>query len=74
MDLSKFKGAGKGPKAAQEKNVVKRFFTNMKETILPTSTEKKKERISQYKDLTMFVGAILVIAVFENKIKSFLEI
>ena len=28
----------------------------------------------QYKDLTIFVGVIVVIAVLEGKIKSFLEI
>jgi predicted membrane GTPase involved in stress response len=73
MDLTKFKGAGRAPKT-QGRNALNRLFTRVKETILPTNAERNKERMWQYKDLTIFVGVIVVIAVLEGKIKSFLEI
>lgn len=73
MDLTKFKAAGRAPKT-QDRNALNRLFTRVKETILPTNTERNKERMWQYKDLTIFVGVIVVIAMLEGKIKSFLEI
>ena len=46
----------------------------MKDYFYPPTQDRKKERMAQYKDLAMFLAAILIIAKFEDKIKAYLEI
>lgn len=75
MDLSKFKNSSRiGNKSPEKQGFLSKNFTRAKYWILPPTSDRRKERLSQYKDFGMFIGAVLAIAVFEDKIKSFLEI
>lgn len=70
MDLSKLRSS----KGKEERGFLKKNITRAKYWLLPPTTERRKERISQYKDFGIFLGAILVVALCEDKIKNFLEI
>lgn len=73
MDLSKFKNSSRIGATKSEKNgFLTKNFNRAKYWILPPTSDRRKERLSQYKDFGMFIGAILAIAVFEDKIKTFL--
>lgn len=75
MDLSKFTNKNRGSNATQqESNFVKKNFYRLKYWLLPPTTDRRKERIEQYKDLGLFIAAVAVIAIFEDRIKNFLEI
>ena len=75
MDLSKFKNSSRIGNAKSDKHgFLSKNFNRAKYWILPPTSDRRKERLSQYKDFAMFIGAVLAIAVFEDKIKNFLEI
>jgi hypothetical protein len=46
----------------------------LKYWLLPPTSDRRKERIEQYKDLAIFIAAVATVAIFEDKIKGFLEI
>jgi len=73
MDLSKFTNKSKGT-PAQSHGFLKKNYYKLKYWVLPPTSDRRKERVAQYKDIGIFIGAILVITVFEDKIKNFLEI
>ena len=77
MDLSKFKESSRLTSTAgnaKKTNFLTRNYTRVKYWVYPPTTERRKERFSQYKDFSIFLGAVIAVAVFEDKIKSFLEI
>lgn len=77
MDLSQFKKSTVVPKSSAAKktsNPVKRTFLSLKDWVYPPITTLRQQRMKQYKDLALFAGAAITVAVFEDKIKSFLEI
>lgn len=77
MDLSQFKSstASNKPKSTKStSNPIKRSFLALKDWAYPQVTTLRQQRMSQYKDLAIFVGAVLLVASFEDKIKSMLEI
>lgn len=53
---------------------MKKNFYRLKYWLLPPTTDRRKERIEQYKDLGIFIAAVAVVAVFEDRIKNFLDI
>lgn len=63
MELNKLKTGTKAIKGNNE-GFVKKYYNKMKDYLLPPTHDKKKERYSQYKDLAMFIAAIMVIAKF----------
>ena len=76
MDLSKFKNSSKisNQKYDNKQGFLSKNYNRAKYWLLPPTTDRRKERLTQYKDFGMFIGAVLVIAAFEGKIKDFLEI
>jgi hypothetical protein len=75
MDLSQFKKSAVNPKSSAAKkssNPVTRTFLSFKDWVYPPITTLRQQRMSQYKDLALFAGAAMIVAVFEDKIKSFL--
>ena len=78
MDLSQFKKSSvvskSTTKTKKAANPVKRSFLSLKDWVYPPITTLREQRMNQYKDLAVFVGAAITIAVFEDKIKTFLEI
>jgi hypothetical protein len=77
MDLSQFnktQTASKSSKGKKASNPVTRTFLSLKDWVYPPITTLRQQRINQYKDLALFAGAALVVVVFEDKIKNFLEI
>lgn len=75
MDLSKFTNKSRGSgSSAEEKNFLKKNYYRLKYWLLPPTTDRRKERVQQYKDLGLFITAVAAIAIFEDKIKNFLEI
>lgn len=73
MDLSKFKNSSRiSAQKSERHGFLTKNYTRAKYWFYPPTTEKRKERFSQYKDFGMFIGAVIVIMTFEDKIKSFL--
>lgn len=75
MDLSQFKKSAlpaKSSTAKKSSNPVTRAVLSFKDWVYPPITTLRQQRINQYKDLALFAGAALTVAVFEDKIKSFL--
>lgn len=69
MDLSAFHS---GARSQSKGAGIKAKFTAAKNWLYPITKDKRKERMGQYKDLSIFFGAIIAIAIFEEKIKIFL--
>jgi hypothetical protein len=42
--------------------------------VLPPTNDKRKERYGQYKDFGLFLGAIAVVAYFQDDIKKVFDI
>ena len=76
MDLSKFKESSRigGNKSVKKPNFITTNYTRVKYWVYPPTSERRKERFAQYKDFSLFLGAIIAVAIFEDKIKNFLEI
>lgn len=76
MDLSKFKNSTKGKSAIQQKDAgfLKKNFYRAKYWLYPPTTDRRNERMSQYRTFSVFLGAVIAVVVFEDKIKAFLEI
>ena len=78
MDLSQFKSSSlsnnKSKTTTKSSNPISRSFIAMKDWVYPPLTTMRQQRINQYKDLAIFTGAVLIVAYFEDKIKSALEI
>lgn len=75
MDLSQFKSSSAGPKTKSVKkgsNPISRGFLSLKDWVYPPITTLRQQRMSQYRDLAIFTGAVILVATFEDKIKSFL--
>ena len=75
MDLGQFKKPTVNVKASGPKkssNPVSRTLVSLKDWLYPPITTLRQQRIKQYQDLAMFAGAALAVAIFEDKIKSFL--
>jgi len=53
-------------------NVFKKNYYRLKYWLVPPTTDRRKERMDQYKDLALFIAAVATVAVFEDKIKNFL--
>jgi len=77
MDLSTFQQSTSSLKASSVKgkknNFLKSKVDSIKNWIYPPTTTGRTQRMQQYKDLSIFFGAILVTALFEDKIRSYLE-
>lgn len=77
MDLSQFKKSALPSKTTTAKkgsNPVSRTLLSLKDWVYPPITTLRQQRMNQYKDLALFAGAAIVVSVFEDKIKNFLEI
>lgn len=76
MDLSAFKNSSRvgAQGSGNKQGFFKKNYTRAKYWLYPPTTDRRKERLSQYKDFGMFIGAVIAIMVFEDKIKNFLEI
>lgn len=75
MDLAQFnktQTSSKSSKAKTSSNPFTRTFLSVKDWVYPPITTLRQQRINQYKDLALFAGAAVVVAVFEDKIKNFL--
>ena len=75
MDLSQFKKSAVSTKSSTVKktsNPINRAFLSFKDWVYPPITTLRQQRINQYKDLALFAGAALTVALFEDKIKNFL--
>ena len=75
MDLSQFKKSTVGVKSQSVKktsNPITRGFLSLKDWVYPNITTLRQQRMNQYKDLGIFLGAVLAVAYFEDKIKNFL--
>lgn len=74
MDLSQFKSSGpvRSKTVKNTSNPIKRTFLALKDWAYPQVTTIRQQRMNQYKDLAIFVGAVLVVATFEDKIKNIL--
>jgi|JI10StandDraft_1071094.scaffolds.fasta_scaffold130703_1 hypothetical protein len=73
MDLSKFTSKTKTASGTvQSQGFVKKNYNKVKNWILPPTSDQRKQRIDQYKDLGLFLAAVAAVAIFEDKIKSFL--
>jgi len=73
MDLSKFTNKSKST-PTQSQGFLNKNYNKLKYWVLPPTSDKRKERISQYKNIGIFITSILIISTFEDKIKNFLEI
>ena len=71
MDLSAFHS---GARSGQGNTGWKAKYSQLKNWLYPATKDKRKERMGQYKDLSIFLGSILAVVIFEDKIKNFLEI
>lgn len=78
MDLSQFKKSSVASKSStgtkKAANPVKRTFLSFKDWVYPPITTLRQQRMKQYQDLAVFAGAAILVAAFEDKIKTFLEI
>jgi hypothetical protein len=77
MDLSQFKSSSissKSKTVAKKSNPISRSFIALKDWVYPPLTTLRQQRMSQYKDLAIFAGAVITVAYFEDKIKNILEI
>lgn len=72
MDLRNFKESTRP--AANKAGFFHRELTRIKYWLLPPTNDKRKERFAQYKDLAIFTGAIVAVAIFEEKISKLFEI
>ena len=70
MDLSKFRETTRVDN--KKAGFLRRELTRLKYWFLPPTNDKRKERYGQYKDFTIFLGAALAVAFFEEKIKFLL--
>ena len=69
MDLSAFHS---GARSQSKGSGIKAKMTVAKNWLYPITKDKRKERMGQYKDLGIFIGAIITVAIFEGKIRTFL--
>jgi hypothetical protein len=60
--------------SASSKSKISGWVSKAKEFLVPQTVEARKARFTQYKDLGIFVGSILVVYIFEDKIRNFIEI
>lgn len=76
MDLSKFKNSSKTKSTSQQKDAgfLKKNYTRAKYWLYPPTTDRRNERMTQYRTFAIFLGAVAAVVVFEDKIKTFLEI
>jgi hypothetical protein len=49
-------------------------MTKLKHWVLPPTVDKRKQRMSEYKDFAIFMGSIAVISYFQDTISKALEI
>ena len=73
MDLSKFTNKSRTA-PTESAGFLKKNYYRVKYWILPPTSDRRKERLAQYRDLSFFIGSIILVSVFEEKIKNFLEI
>jgi hypothetical protein len=66
MDLSHFKSSstGKSKTVKSTSNPLKRSLLALKDWAYPQVTTLRQQRMSQYKDLSIFIGAALAVVVF----------
>lgn len=78
MDLSQFKASTTSSldksKTTKGGNVISRKFAQAKNWLYPPITTQRQLRMQQYRDFSVFVGAIIAVAYYEDKIRSYLEI
>lgn len=72
MDLRNFRESTRP--AAGKAGFFERTFTRAKYWLLPPTVDKRNERISQYKDLAIFVGVIATVSYFQDNISKLLEV
>ena len=68
MDLKNFKESTRP--AAKKASFIHREWTRLKYWIVPPTNDKRKERFGQYRDFAIFAGAIVTVALFEEKISQ----
>jgi len=78
MDLSQFKASNTSTldksKVTKGGNLISRKVAQAKNWLYPPITTQRQLRMQQYRDFSVFVGAIITVAYFEDKIRSYLEI
>lgn len=62
MDLSNFRESTRP--APNKAGLLHREFTRLKYWILPPTSDKRKERVEQYKNFAIFLGISATVAVF----------
>ncbi len=64
----------RGTSAIAPKPKNKEAVSKIRAWLWPQSTEGRSTRLTQYKDIGMFVGAIALVWIFEEQIRGALEI
>lgn len=60
--------------SSKSSNFAKQYLQSFKEFLIPTTKKDKQKRIKQYKDVLIFLGAILIMTTFESKIEKILSV
>lgn len=78
MDLSQFRTSSTSSldksRGGSNGNIITRKFAQAKNWLYPPITTQRQLRMQQYRDFSVFLGAIITVAYFENKIRAYLEI
>lgn len=67
MDLTQFKSSSTGVKTKSVKkgsNPISRGLLSFKDWVYPPITTLRQQRMSQYRDLAIFAGAVIIVASF----------
>ena len=70
MRFSRLRGSSTSPQKSKPKEAV----SKLKAWLWPQTTESRSARLTQYKDIGIFVGAILAVWLLEDRIRNMLEI
>lgn len=70
MRFSRLRGSSTVPQKSKPKEAV----SKVKAWLWPQTTEGRSARITQYKDVSIFLGAALLVWYFEEHIRNLLEI
>jgi hypothetical protein len=74
MDLSNFRDSSKKVVVSSKAGYFEKTFASAKNWLLPSTVDKRKERMAQYQDLGLFLGVIVTISYFQENISKILEI
>lgn len=74
MDISKFITSKSQSSVSSHHGYLYKKWNQIKLWLLPSTSERRSQRIGQIKSLGIFISAITVIALYEDKIREILEI